>query len=72
MKEKAQVESQPDCGIRFRGEIPLKDGRKLLDQTTLTPLPDGRVRQVIEQSLDGGVTWRTGYDACYVRKVKKP
>ncbi len=72
VKEKALVEGQAEGGVRFRGEIPLGDGRELLDQTTLTPLPDGRVRQVIEQSLDGGVTWQTGYDAYYVRRVKKP
>lgn len=72
VKEKAQVENQPEGGLRFRGEILLKDGRKLLDQTTLTPLPDGRVRQVIAQSFDGGATWQTGYEAYYVRKVQKP
>jgi hypothetical protein len=70
VKEKAQVEDAPAGSVRFRGEIPLPDGRKLLDQTTLTPLPDGRVRQVIEQSADGGKTWRTGYDAIYVRNPK--
>jgi hypothetical protein len=72
VKEKVQVNHPPDKGLRFRGEIPLQDGRRLLDQTTLTPLPDGRVRQVIEQSLDGGATWQTGFDAYYVRKVPKP
>jgi hypothetical protein len=71
VKEKQQVES-PAGSVRFRGEIPLKNGRKLLDRTTLTPLPDGRVRQVIEQSSDDGVTWQTGYDAYYVRKSNKP
>jgi hypothetical protein len=58
----------PAGSIRFQGVIPLKAGGKLLDRTTLTPLPDSRVRQVIEQSRDGGVTWQTGYDAYYVRK----
>lgn len=70
VKEKALVETFAGGGVRFRGEIPLKDGRKLLDQTTLTPLPDGRVHQVIEQSNDGGVTWRTAYDAYYTRSTK--
>ena len=72
VKEKAQVADAPAGSVRFRGEIPLKGGRKLLDQTTLTPLPDGRVRQVIEQSRDGGVTWQTVYDAYYTRKAGKP
>jgi len=71
VKEKAQVPDGPAGSVRFRGEIPLKDGGKLLDQTTLTPLPDGRVRQVIEQSRDHGATWQTVYDAYYVRKAAK-
>ena len=72
VKEKAQVADAPVGNVRFQGVIPLKDGNKLLDRTTLTPLPDGRVRQVIEQSTDGGKTWRTGYDAYYVRKSRRP
>ncbi len=35
---------------------PQADGSRVLDRTTLTPLPAGRVRQVIEQSRDGGDT----------------
>jgi hypothetical protein len=69
VKEKAQVTGAPAGSIRFRGEIPLRDGRRVLDQTTLTPLSGGRVRQVIEQSLDGGVTWQTVYDANYSRRI---
>ena len=72
VKEKVQVEGAPAGSVRFRGEIPLKDGGTLLDRTTLTPLADGRVRQVIEQSHDHGVTWQTGFDAYYVRKARKP
>jgi hypothetical protein len=37
----------------------------VLDRTTLTPLSDGRVRQVIEISRDHGTTWQTGFDAYY-------
>ena len=72
VKEKVQVADAPPGSVRFRGEIPLKDGGTQLDRTTLTPLPDGRVRQIIEQSADGGKTWRTGYDAIYVRKPQPP
>ena len=71
VKEKAQVDGAPAGSVRFRGTILLRDGRHLLDQTTLTPLPDGRVRQVIEQSADEGKTWQTVYDAYYVHKTKK-
>jgi len=71
VKEKAQVADAPAGSVRFRGEMMLPDGRALLDQTTLTPLPDGRVRQVIEQSTDRSKTWRTVYDAYYVHKPRK-
>jgi len=58
LKEKAE---RPDFteGVRFQGEIPLKDGRRIQDRTTLTVLPGGRVRQLIEQSRDGGATWQS-------------
>jgi hypothetical protein len=68
VKEKAFVEKLPNGGTRFRGEIPLRDGRKILDQTTLTPLPNGSVRQVIERSDDGAKTWKVSFDAIYRRK----
>jgi uncharacterized protein (TIGR02246 family) len=56
-KEKAEVRDFAG-GVRFAGEIPLRDGRRIQDRTTLTALPGGRVRQRIEQSADGGATWR--------------
>lgn len=66
VKEKELVETTADGGLRFLGEIPLADGTSYLDRTTLTPLPGGRVRQVIDRSTDGGETWHTGFDAVYV------
>ena len=57
MKEKTAIEQYPDGGIRFQGIVHGKDGSAVLDRTTLTPLPDGKVRQVIEQSADNGKTW---------------
>jgi len=66
VKEKTLVERMPDGGVRFRGTIPLADGRSYLDRTTLTPLDDGSVRQHIEISRDGE-TWETTFDARYVR-----
>ena len=53
-------------GIRFEGEIFLPDGRTISDRTTLTRLPKGKVRQVIEFSKDGH-TWTVSYDAVYER-----
>lgn len=67
VKEKREVERFPDGGLRFQGEIPLPDGSTYLDRTTLTPLDNDRVRQVIEISRDGGVTWRPTFDAIYER-----
>jgi hypothetical protein len=70
-----QVWAQPACvkrktqdpawteGVRFVGTAFLADGRRLADRTTLTPLPDGRVRQVIEQLRDG--VWIVSFDALY-------
>lgn len=69
VKEKVCLGTLPGVGVRFRGEITQPDGRVVTDQTTLTPLPDGTVHQVIEQSLDGGQTWRIGYDAIYRHKA---
>ena len=70
VKEKALVEAYPDGGVRFRGVIPKSDGGTVVDQTTLTPLPGGRVRQQIEWSQDGGKTFETVYDAIYERPAK--
>ena len=66
LKEKELIESLPGGAIRFQGTIPLPDGRSYLDRTTLTPERDGRVRQVIEISVDGGATWEVRFDAMYV------
>jgi hypothetical protein len=68
VKEKACIEVFPQGGLLFRGEATLRDGRRVLDQTRLTPLPDGTVRQVIEQSSDGGESWVVSYNAIYRRK----
>jgi len=54
--------------LRFEGQIVLGNGKIILDRTTLTPWRDGRVRQTIETSKDGGKTWRTAFDAYYNRK----
>jgi len=67
LKHKRLVAVAPDGGTRFQGEIALPDGRIVLDRTTLTPMPDGRVHQVIENSTDGGATWIAGFDAYYAR-----
>jgi uncharacterized protein (TIGR02246 family) len=53
-------------GMRFQGELVDHD-RVILECTTLTPLADGRVHQIIETSTDGGTAWRVQFDAFYER-----
>jgi hypothetical protein len=65
LKEKHLIARLPGGAVRFQGEQPLPDGRTLLDRTTLSPLPGGVVRQLIEISFDGGTTWQPGFDARY-------
>ena len=67
-KEKQLVDRRADGGLVFQGAIRARDGTEYLDRTTLTPLSDGRVRQVIETSVDGGGTWRLGFDGRYARQ----
>jgi hypothetical protein len=66
-KEKREATDAPPGSVRFAGVVPRASGGEVLDRTTLTPLPDGRVRQVIEQSADGGVTWRS-WEGIYMRR----
>ncbi|HEY4300840.1 MAG TPA: hypothetical protein VGM73_08210 [Candidatus Didemnitutus sp.] len=71
-KEKEMIEPPAPGAVRFMGEIALRGNRTILDRTTLQPLPDGRVRQTIEVSRDRGATWKTSYDAFYVRDPDHP
>ena len=45
------------------------NGSRIPARLTLTPRPDGTVRQLGENSSDGGKTWTTLYDLVYVRKA---
>jgi hypothetical protein len=67
LKEKHLIAQGPGM-VRFQGEIIGPRGGLILDRTTLTKMKDGRVRQVIEISRDGGTTWRVNFDAIYVSK----
>lgn len=68
LKHKDLVVLIPGGGVRFQGAYPGRVAVTVLDRTTLTPLADGTVRQVIETSTDGGTTWRAGFDAVYTRR----
>ena len=67
LKHKDLVALLPGGGVRFQGTYPGRRVMTVLDRTTLTPRPDGTVRQVIEVSGDGGATWNAGFDAIYTR-----
>ena len=58
-----------DGSVRFQTTVEKADGSHYLDRTTLTPVPDGTVRQVIEISLDDGKTWQTMFNAEYRRQT---
>jgi len=70
VKEKRELPTA-DGGMRFQGELVDRD-RIILDRTTLTPLGGGRVRQLIETSIDGGTTWKAQFDAVYERTTRSP
>ena len=44
-------------------------GVKLLQRMTFTKISDNRVRQLWEQSSDGGKTWSVAFDGDYRRKT---
>ncbi len=57
-----------DGSMVLEGEHIYRNGRKELYRGTWTPQPDGTVRQLLEQSRDGGQTWYVWFDGKYVRK----
>ena len=65
VKEKTLQATESTDEVRFQGRIFVPDGSSYLDRTTLTRLPSGDVRQVIETSTDDGHSWTTGFDATY-------
>ena len=65
-KEKHLVARFANGGVRFQGEYPGPRG-PVFDRTTLDPLADGRVRQLIEVSRDDGQTWVVTFEGFYLR-----
>ncbi len=62
IKEKSLLKDYTGPGIRFQGELPRRTGKgTYLDRTTLSEEKGGRVRQVIEISLDRGKSWPAEY-----------
>jgi hypothetical protein len=65
VKEKVMVDDPPPGSVRFQGVVRHPEAGAWLDRTTLTPLADGEVRQLIEISQDNGATWNPTFDAIY-------
>ncbi|HSE39653.1 MAG TPA: hypothetical protein VLH08_02725 [Acidobacteriota bacterium] len=65
MKEKVQQKSPVIGEVTFQGEVLNRQGKKILDRTSLVKESNG-VRQIIEQSEDAGKTWTVTFDAIYV------
>ena len=67
VKEKAMIDIAPGEGVRFQGKLQHPDVGEWPDRTTLKPLENGAVRQLVETSADNGNTWKTTFDAIYRR-----
>lgn len=52
--------------MRFQGRTTAADGTASLSRAVLEPTGDGRVRQRIERSADGGTTWTRYFEGTYV------
>ena len=57
-----------DDQMRLAGETKGRDGKVTLERLTFTKLGDGGVRQLWEQSTDGGKTWTVAFDGTYARR----
>lgn len=66
VKEKVLIGATDGGGLQFQGRILDGAGEAWYDRTTLTPLPSGDVRQLIEISQDSA-SWQTIFDAVYRR-----
>jgi Tfp pilus assembly protein PilF len=57
-----------DGAMRYEGESFPRGGKKSLSHLTFFNQGPDRVRQLAEQSTDGGKTWTVQYDFIYIRK----
>jgi len=58
-----------DGSMRLEGPLQyLNQGKTTTLRGTWTPLPDSRVRQLFEESADGGKTWSLWFDGYYTRR----
>lgn len=52
----------------YHRDMVRRDGTPAKARMTFFPLADNDVRQLVEQSTDGGKTWNTQFDLHYTRK----
>ena len=57
-----------DGEMRYVLEMPAPSGGTLIRHLTFSRLPEGKVRQFSQASLDNGKTWTTEYDLVYVKR----
>lgn len=57
-----------DGKLSLSGESPQNNGTRTLQRLTFFNLSPERVRQLWEQSTDGGKTWTVVFDGMYIRK----
>lgn len=65
VKEKEHVKTLENGGTIFQGTVISAKGAEYLDRTTLNPLENGDVEQIIEISTDGGENWRQMFKGVY-------
>ena len=58
-----------DGALRFDGEPSTQNGKKIITRLTFFNIEANTVRQLAEQSADGGKTWTVNYDYKYVRRI---
>lgn len=66
-KEKQQVATLVNGAIRFLGSY-RSEGTMIMDRTTLIPVSEDTVRQLIQISSDGGDHWIDRFNGVYIRK----
>lgn len=57
-----------DGKVHFEGVMVTVNGERLKSRMTFSPKSDGTVAQLIENSQDGGLTWREYFSGTYRRK----
>jgi hypothetical protein len=57
-----------DGAMAFTGETVTAKGNKTEERLTFFKLSQDSVRQLWEQSTDGGKSWKVAFDGLYIRK----